>query len=704
MTGLRRRLAQLALVAALPAAALPATTPAFAETDSDAAYTASRTSLAGNYLAARIAGSQRDATAASVFFRAALQDDPRNPELLERTFLVTLVNGDVDGSMRLAERVVAIDPANRMARLALAARAIKTQNYAAARHHLARGAKGPLADLTVNLISGWAWLGSGQTRDALEAVDKLQSGDFFATFRDYHAAMIADLGGRPEEAAKRFTSALGGDGAALRIVQSAALFRARNGDKAGALKLLDDFEKLSPRHPLVRQARTAIEQGKDLPRPVADASEGAAEVLYGIGSALGRQGGEDLSLVYLQLALYLEPNHPMALLTAADLYDQLNQFQDAIDIYARVPDSSPLKRNAEIQSAIDLDRLDKTDEAKAKLARLIDADGGDQEAIVALGNIERGREQFKGAAETYTRAIDLLSAARQAPAAAPEAAQPSAAPQAAQPSVAASPVSYVVKPGDTLWKIAGERLGDPKRWRELQRFNSTAEAIRQNGGKIGAELTLGQSIMIPGAPKQSAAAPVAAAPAGAPVEPQHPSIVDAATGPSGADWSLFYVRGIAYERSNQWEKSEADLKEALKLSPDQPMVMNYLGYSWIDKNQNLEEGVKLIKRAVELKPDDGYIVDSLGWAYYRMGKYDDAVLQLERAVELRPQDPVMNDHLGDAYWRVGRKIEAGFQWTHAKDLKPEPADLAKIEAKLKDGLPDAPKTDSAAAGEKREGG
>jgi Flp pilus assembly protein TadD len=96
----------------------------------------------------------------------------------------------------------------------------------------------------------------------------------------------------------------------------------------------------------------------------------------------------------------------------------------------------------------------------------------------------------------------------------------------------------------------------------------------------------------------------------------------------------------------------------------------------------------MIKKAVQAKPDDGYIVDSLGWAYFKLGQYDDAVKNLERAIELKPQDPTINDHLGDAYWRVGRKLEARFQWAHARDLKPEPEDLPKIEAKLKDGLPD----------------
>jgi Flp pilus assembly protein TadD len=158
--------------------------------------------------------------------------------------------------------------------------------------------------------------------------------------------------------------------------------------------------------------------------------------------------------------------------------------------------------------------------------------------------------------------------------------------------------------------------------------------------------------------------------------------------PEKSNWVLFYFRGMCYERSHQWAKAEADLKKALELFPDQPQVLNYLGYSWIDQGSNLDEGMAMIKKAVQAKPEDGYIVDSLGWAYFRLGQYEEAVKTLERAIELKPQDPTINDHLGDAYWRVGRKLEARFQWAHARDLKPEPEDLPKIEAKLNEGLPD----------------
>lgn len=151
-------------------------------------------------------------------------------------------------------------------------------------------------------------------------------------------------------------------------------------------------------------------------------------------------------------------------------------------------------------------------------------------------------------------------------------------------------------------------------------------------------------------------------------------------------WTLFYFRGICFERSEQWAKAELDFKKALELRPEQPHVLNYLGYSWIEKGLNLREALGMIERAVELRPNDGYIVDSLGWAHYKLKNFELATKNLERAVELKPQDPVINDHLGDAYWRVGRKLEARFQWMHARDNKPEQDVLNKVMKKLKDGL------------------
>ena len=153
------------------------------------------------------------------------------------------------------------------------------------------------------------------------------------------------------------------------------------------------------------------------------------------------------------------------------------------------------------------------------------------------------------------------------------------------------------------------------------------------------------------------------------------------------NWTLLYSRGIALERAGQWGRAEADLLKALELQPDQPFILNYLGYSWVEQGKNLAVARKMLERAVAQRPDDGYIVDSIGWALYKLGELAEAVRHLERAVALQPQDPVINDHLGDAYWRVGRSGEARIQWQRVLGLNPDDDLRRQIDAKLKDGLP-----------------
>ncbi|PKQ04990.1 MAG: hypothetical protein CVT72_10845, partial [Alphaproteobacteria bacterium HGW-Alphaproteobacteria-11] len=328
----------------------------------------------------------------------------------------------------------------------------------------------------------------------------------------------------------------------------------------------EGFLVFAPEHPLVRDHLTRLSRGEALPAQVRNAADGAAEALYGLGSALMQDTSSDLSEVYLHLALYLRPDFDIARSLLAGAHESRKRWQDAIDAYGKIDRASPLYMNARIQTALALDRLERDTEAVAMLRRLARDKPDRIDPLVAIGDIYRAKENYAEAVIYYERAIALSGT------------------------------------------------------------------------------------------------------------------------PADRDWTLYYARGICFERLGEWDKAESDLKLALKLSDDHPLVLNYLGYSWIEQHRRLDEALAMIEKAVERRPNDGFIVDSLGWARYRLGEYALAVKYLERAVELQPDDPTINEHLGDALWKVGRRIEARFQWNHALAMNPEEKRVKLLRAKLEYGL------------------
>src|SRR5215211_7300318 len=546
-------------IAALAAAAFAGSGPVLAQTpehtaDNSAQFPSKHDlkslTTSGSYLAARHASVERDANSAAAFYRSALRSDPKNNELLDRAFISSLADGDIDEAVKLADRILTQDKSNRVARLVVGVRDLKQKKYATAQININQSIRGPITDLVATLLSGWASYGSGDTKAAIANIDKLTGPEWYPIFKDLHSGMILELANREKDAGTRLERAYKLDDSMLRVADAYARWSSRNKDAAAATAIYEAFDKKLPRHPLVQEGLRETRAGKKLSPLVDSAQAGAAEALYGIGATLTRRGGEDLALVYLQLALYLQPNHSMALLSLADLYESVKKPQMAIKVYERVPASSPLKKNAQIQLATNLDTADRSDEAIKILKGVTADDPKDIEAIMALGNIERGRKKFADCAQTYTMGIDAMPAA---------------------------------------------------------------------------------------AAEKSA-------------------------------WVTYYYRGICEERSKQWSKAEADMRKALEMQPEQPHVLNYLGYSWIDQGINLDEGMKMIKRAVDQRPDDGYIVDSLGWAFYRIGNFEDAVKNLERAIDLKPEE------------------------------------LPKIEAKIENGLPDDPSSSAASADKKKEDG
>ncbi|ESR24784.1 tetratricopeptide repeat protein [Lutibaculum baratangense] len=536
-------------------------------------------SFSGSYLAGRLAGSQGDAPAAAEFYRSALAADPNNLALLDRAFTLSVVAGDVEAAADLAARVAEQDESHLLARLTLAAEAVKRDRLDTAADLAEKPGQGPLAELTIRILQAWIQYGQGQVDEALATIEGLQGPDWYKVFKPHHRGLIAELAGRDDLADAAFAEAYASDPGALRVVQAQVrrLMLAGRSDEARAIA--DEFVERVPNHPLTIELRRLLESG-EVPEPlVTSVAGGLAELLYGLGSALGSDSAEEYAASYVQLALYLEPGNALARFTLADFYERLKDYNAAAAAYEGVGEKSPLYDTAQVHRALVLNAAEKPEEAQQVLEAVVARNPEALDAVVALGNIQRAREMFDEARETYTRAIDETEA-------------------------------------------RGEE-----------------------------------------------------------------------------NWTLYYFRGIANERTKRWDEAETDLKRALELQPGHPLVLNYLGYSWIDQGINLQEGLEMITEAVEARPNDGYIVDSLGWAYYRLGEYDEAVEHLERAVELMPQEAVINDHLGDAYWRIGRRLEAKFQWSHALDLdmSDEPGLEEKIRKKLVEGLTDEEESPAAVA-------
>jgi tetratricopeptide (TPR) repeat protein len=523
-------------------------------------------SLSGSYLAGRNADISNDIDAALAYLTYALETDRGNPVLGDRVLTLQLAAGEIEPALELAEKLTITDNKNPTARIALAASAFKSDRYALAKRELESLRETPLTTLTAGLLRAWADQGLGHTDEALRTVNTLTGPTWFSIFKDYHSALLNDAAGREAEADAAITATYDTDRTPIGVVDAYARIKARNGESEAALNALKELGGNRVNYPHLKQLVADLEAGKVPPPVTPTAQAGAAEVFYGLGSAIGTEDGTSLAASYLQLAYYLDPSNGLFNVALGDIFQRSEQCEKAVEIYQRVLETSPLYRNAAIQTGICLDTLGRTDDAANRIKRIVDSDPNDIEAAIALGSLYRSHDRFAEASDAYSIGIKSM------------------------------------------------------------------------------------------------------------------------TDETEADWRIYYFRGIAYERTKRWQLAEADFKRALELNPNQPQVLNYLGYSWVDMGLNLDEALNMIRTAVDLRPNDGYIIDSLGWAYYRLGRYEDAVEQLEQAVELRPEDPVINDHLGDAYWQVGRKREAAFQWTHARDLDPEEQELPKILAKIENGL------------------
>jgi tetratricopeptide (TPR) repeat protein len=531
----------------------------------------------GNFLAALAADASRDSRAAAHFFREALRDDPRNVELQERAFVASVQDGSFTEAFRLADRVLQRDPNNALALLTTGVRALKNRQFVTARTQFQKaGGRGRNADLSAALLTAWTYVGSGDLKRALETVDRFAEPQL-AVYRHFYGGLMADVAGDRREAAKRLKAAYELDVNTIRLADTWARYEARHGNREAAKAIYAKLAEKPGNLPFIANVKKIVDEGGTPDPLVQNVAQGAAEVLYTSSDTGGRgRGSELIALIYLQLANHLHGENDMVLVSLAENFESLKQYDRAIELYDRVPEDSGIKIRTVIRSALALNEAKRTEDALRLLQERIARTPDEVTLHDTVSTIHRGAKNWTAAAEAASRAIALVD-------------------------------------------------------RNDRNY-----------------------------------------------------------------WSLFYSRGIAYERGKRWPEAEADLKHALSLLPEEPRtesekasrahVLNHLAYSWVDMGMHIDESFAMLKKAVELQPRDGYIIDSLGWAHYKLGQYEDAVRELERAVDIKPSDPVLNDHLGDAYWKVGRTTEALFQWNHARDLKPEPDDLEKILKKIDKGL------------------
>jgi len=530
-------------------------------------------SVLGSYLAARHAQGVHDYADAARFLDHALASDASNYDLVRRTFLLRLSEGRVADAVPLAQRIVDIDGRSGLAGMVLLEQELKAGKYDQVVAEATAMPREGGQRFAVPLLQAWAEAGRGRPAPALQALDSIGGTNGIQSLRDLHAALIADYDGRADDATAAYDKLLAGpQSGTLRGIELAGNFLERHGRDADARKLYRSGAGQPEFADVAAAAIARIDHGAAPAPIIASPAAGAAEGLFDLASLLNQRDTVDAALVYVRLALDLSPNFPLAEILLGEIREGQDRPSDALALFQAIDPKSPYARLARLRVALDLDALDRTDEAVAQLTAMAAEQPADAEPMVALGDILRSRKRFAEAVAAYDGAI--------------------------------------------------ARTPDPR----------------------------------------------------------------------ARDWHLFYSRGVALERSGSWPRAEADLKRALELQPEQPLVLNYLGYSWIDKGENLQDALGMVKLAVQLRPDDGYIVDSLGWAYFRLGDYDQASHYLERAIELLPEDPTINDHLGDAYWRTGRAGEARYQWQRALQFQPEADEAKGIQAKLTHGLGAAPAT------------
>lgn len=520
----------------------------------------------GGYLAGRHALSTKDFDAASTYLSRAIEDDIENPELLNGLISVQVSLGDIGAAKISSDNLDLLGVQTQLSNMVKIAIQLRNRDFDNAKQQI-ENEQGinPLLD---KIVTGWAFADQGNFEDAETIFDEIGKGSSLAQFSQMQKASMLAAYGRYESA--------------LNTIENLEKNSNRISIDARALKVqlllkLDNKEEATEYFSKIfgdgvnSDAANLRMQVEDHPNAYSieeslSLEAGIAYAFYAIADILKDDADPNTALLYVRLAQYLNENSQKAILLAADLLEQMGQYDLAVAEYAKISPSSSYFLSSELGRVGALRDGGKT-EAALEVLYYLSREFSDIGIVHnSLGDFLRREERYSEAKIAYDRAVDIY---------------------------------------------------------------------REN---------------------------------------------------NNVSWVVLYARGITHERLQEWDKAESDFRNALTINPDQANVLNYLGYSLIDRGEKLDEAMTMIEKAVSLQPESGYIVDSLAWGLFKLGQYETAIPHMEKAAELMPVDPIVTDHLGDLYWAVGRQLEAKFQWRRALSFDPELKDATRIREKLRIGL------------------
>lgn len=520
----------------------------------------------GGYLAGRHALSTKDFDAASTYLSRAIEDDIENPELLNGLISVQVSLGDIGAAKISSDNLDLLGVQTQLSNMVKIAIQLRNRDFDNAKQQI-ENEQGinPLLD---KIVTGWAFADQGNFEDAETIFDEIGKGSSLAQFSQMQKASMLAAYGRYESALntignlEKNSNRISIDARALKVQ---LLLKLDNKEEA-----TEYFSKIFG-DGVNSDAANLRMQVEDHPNAYSieeslSLEAGIAYAFYAIADILKDDADPNTALLYVRLAQYLNENSQKAILLAADLLEQMGQYDLAVAEYAKISPSSSYFLSSELGRVGALRDGGKT-EAALEVLYYLSREFSDIGIVHnSLGDFLRREERYSEAKIAYDRAVDIY---------------------------------------------------------------------REN---------------------------------------------------NNVSWVVLYARGITHERLQEWDKAESDFRNALTINPDQANVLNYLGYSLIDRGEKLDEAMTMIEKAVSLQPESGYIVDSLAWGLFKLGNYETAIPHMEKAAELMPVDPIVTDHLGDLYWAVGRQLEAKFQWRRALSFDPELKDATRIREKLRIGL------------------